>query len=130
MSIDVLQKVSSRTISTLFQNYVVKQVLIKLKKQYDLVLFDDTIGNVSITCWMFYGLTLIKELGLDKDIKIDTNSTCENYKHIHEDLCKTFHLSINSKNIYGLSLVAKILRKDYQNSIYNNISSCSYETSI
>ena len=54
-------------------------------------------------CRMFNTLTLIKELGLDRDIKNDTKNICETCSHIQEDLriakhskdvCNNFHLSV------------------------------------
>ena len=71
----VLQKVSYRNISTLYQNSVVKQPFRELHNNYVLVPVDKATGNVTIICWEFYELALIKELGLDRDTKNDTIST-------------------------------------------------------
>lgn len=61
--IDVSQKESYGSNSTLFQNSIVKQALTELISKYVLVPVYKATGNVAIICRRFYELTVIKKLG-------------------------------------------------------------------
>ena len=109
------------TNSTLFENSAVKQALKELLKKYVLVPVDKATGNIVIICRRFYMLTMIKELGLERDTSSDTNSTYETCNNIQEylliathckDLCNDFHLSVTYeiKVLPLLLLVAEILK--------------------
>ena len=82
-----------------------KHALTDLLNKYVLVPVDKVICIVAVICQRLSALTLVKELGLERDTSNDTKNTYETCNHIFEKLliakhskfylCNNFHLSVD-----------------------------------